>query len=278
MHRHAAGGLSTVGPSRPPSRPSLALTACMDLDRDRDLPFVPCSPRATRDALTSVVRVITGIVSLAAPDSCAGCARPGDRVCAACGEVLLGAPRAHAPNPTPAPWAPLHVVADYRGPTRSMITAWKERGRRDLAPHLARALAVSIGCAMDAVDRGDGPVAVVPIPSSRAAVRRRGEDAWARVARMAVGLLVDRGRAVQMVRALEHTRQPRDQSALSARERRANLDGALACALAPRAPVIVVDDIVTTGSTLAEAARALRAAGSCPVGAAAIAATSRSRR
>ncbi|MES9535697.1 phosphoribosyltransferase family protein, partial [Actinomadura sp. NPDC000600] len=69
-----------------------------------------------------------------------------------------------------------------------------------------------------------------------------------------------------------------DQAGLSAKERAANLKGAVEV----RADVagrrlVLVDDVVTTGASLAEAARALRAAGGEVTAAAAIAATPRHR-
>jgi predicted amidophosphoribosyltransferase len=188
--------------------------------------------------------------------------------------MLMGPARRHRPTPVPSTWLPLHVVADYGGATRSIITGWKERGRRDVSVYLARALASAIVASLP----DSAPACIVPIPPSRAARRRRGEDAWGRVVRMAVDLLIRDGRELRVERALRLIRQPGDQSGLSARERRANLDGALACVGRPRAPVVVVDDIVTTGSTLAEAARALEATGVVGARAAAIAATSRSGR
>jgi predicted amidophosphoribosyltransferase len=80
-----------------------------------------------------------------------------------------------------------------------------------------------------------------------------------------------------LARSLRLTRQPRDQAGLTAPERKANLVEAFACEAPPEGPVIIVDDIVTTGATLAEAARALRVAGVGEVRAVAIAATSRGR-
>ncbi|KGN32339.1 hypothetical protein N802_18415 [Knoellia sinensis KCTC 19936] len=87
------------------------------------------------------------------------------------------------------------------------------------------------------------------------------------------------GRVV-VAEVLEPTRVTRDQSSLSATERATNLGGAMAVRVR-HGPVVegamclVVDDLVTTGATLAEAARALRAAGSGHVVAAAIGATRR---
>lgn len=217
------------------------------------------------------------LVDIAAPRVCAGCRRPGASLCGECEDQLIGVPRLHRPTPAPSAWLPVHVVSGYAGTTRVVITAWKERGRRDVAPVLARALAVAIAAAM----RGDEPTGaqtvIVPIPSSRAAVRRRGEDAWGRVVRTSVDLLRAQGASVRIDHLLQHVRQPRDQSGLTALERRRNLDGALTCVRRPTGPVIVVDDIVTTGSTLAAAAQALTAAGARHPCGAAIAATSRDR-
>jgi predicted amidophosphoribosyltransferase len=237
----------------------------------------------TRTALASLGRIGTDIASIAAPDSCAGCQRPGLSLCSGCEDLLVGVPHPHVPSPRPSTWLDLHVVTAYAGTTRSIIAAWKERGRRDLAPYLARALTGSIAAALSARRPGEAQMpgevqaAVVPIPSTRAARRRRGEDAWGRVVSMAVEQLRADGARVHLDPVLAHVRQPRDQSALDARERRRNLDGALTCSRAPSWPVIVVDDIVTTGSTLAAAARALGVAGVTDACAAAIASTSRDR-
>ena len=219
------------------------------------------------------------VVSLGAPGTCAGCQRPGSAVCAPCEAHLLGPARPHAPSPTPPGWMPTYVASDYEGITRAIITAWKERGRRDVAVHLAHALSVAMRAVISddeaRAERNAPHLTVVPIPSSPAARRRRGEDAWDRVVRLAISE-VSRDCRIDVARCLHLTRQPRDQAGLSAQERRANLTGALACRTAPRTPIVLVDDIVTTGATLAEGARALRAAGGEVRWAAAMAATSRS--
>lgn len=222
---------------------------------------------------------LADIVALGAPSACAGCGRPGAAVCAECGRPLECAPRLHRPSPTPLGWVPAHVVAGYDGTTRSVMTAWKERGRRDVSAHLARALARAIAAAAAEIEAECvmcPEVAIVPIPASSAARRRRGEDAWERVVRQAIEQC-DTDAGLRLVRGLRLTRQPRDQAGLTAAERRANLTGALACVEPPGGRVIIVDDIITTGATLAEGARALSEAGVGMVRAAAIAATSRTR-
>ena len=224
---------------------------------------------------------LADVVALGAPSVCAGCGRPGPAVCVGCERCLQGAAKVHHPSPPPPGWIPAHVVADYDGTTRAVMTAWKERGRRDVAVHLAVPLARAIAAAVTAIDaEGEraprAEIAIVPIPASSAARRRRGEDAWERVVRQAIAQGTTHAR-LRLVRALRLVRQPHDQAGLTASERRENLAGALTCVEAPGCRVIVVDDIITTGATLAEAARALREAGVGAARAAAIVATPRTR-
>ena len=222
---------------------------------------------------------LADVVALGAPCTCAGCGRPGPAVCLECERCLHGGVRVHRPSPTPSGWIPAHVVADYDGTTRAVMTAWKERGRRDVSVYLAGLLARAIAAAVTVIDAEGqraprAEIAIVPIPASSAAWRRRGEDAWERVVRQAMQQCPTDAR-LRVVRVLRLVRQPQDQAGLTASERRENLAGALTCVEAPGCRVIVVDDIITTGATLAEAARALREAGVGSLSAAAIAATSR---
>jgi predicted amidophosphoribosyltransferase len=79
-------------------------------------------------------------------------------------------------------------------------------------------------------------------------------------------------------RLLLPARAVADQAGLTSAQRAAYLRGALRAVGAPGLPVVVVDDVVTTGATLVEAARALGAQGHQVLGAAVVAATSRHRR
>src|SRR5262249_35076390 len=126
---------------------------------------------------------------------------------------------------------------------------YKEDGRRDLASVLgtllARALAGSTGV-------------LVPVPSTSEAVRRRGGDHVRRLAQIAAR---QTGRSVRQPLAIRRT--VRDSAGLGICERRANLAGAFVAGPPPLPgnPAILVDDIVTTGATLAEGVRALHLAG-----------------
>jgi predicted amidophosphoribosyltransferase len=98
-----------------------------------------------------------------------------------------------------------------------------------------------------------------------------------RIALAAAGSLRRDGSAARVRCVLRQRRRVSDQSGLSAQRRLANLSGALVAAgrgLAAAEPVLLVDDLITTGASLTEAARAVRAAGGIVLGAAVVAAPS----
>lgn len=120
------------------------------------------------------------------------------------------------------------------------------------------------------------PVLLVPVPSSRAAVRARGHDPTYRLAWVAARVLRREGMAVECVRAVAQVRRVADQSGLPAVERMRNLAGALVAGPVVRGrQVVLVDDVITTGASLVEAARAVEAAGGVVLAAATVAATPR---
>jgi predicted amidophosphoribosyltransferase len=114
----------------------------------------------------------------------------------------------------------------------------------------------------------------VPVPSRLRARRQRGIDTTSVMASYAAAELTRSGRPARAVPALAIRRAVGDQAALTAEQRRANVAGAYgvrsryAQPLRSHRALVVVDDVVTTGATLAEAFRALTAAGAPPLGAA----------
>jgi len=144
---------------------------------------------------------------------------------------------------------------------------------RPLGRALARATVMAIGSRAE--------VRLVPVPSSLPARRERGDDVVRRLAVAAARDLRSVGVDAAVVAALRHTRRVRDSTGLTAVERAQNLAAAFSVTSPARVarlvdrPVILVDDLVTTGATLAECALALRRSGIEPLACATIAATRR---
>jgi predicted amidophosphoribosyltransferase len=115
-------------------------------------------------------------------------------------------------------------------------------------------------------------VLVLPIPSRPSADRVRGHSAGESMARAAVGQLpYEMASDVEVVQGLQLSHRVQDQSGLSRAQRGQNL--AMAFTANHRQipqlrskPVVIVDDVVTTGSTLREAIRALNERGIEPIG------------
>ncbi|MFB7714656.1 ComF family protein [Streptomyces sp. NPDC056105] len=110
------------------------------------------------------------------------------------------------------------------------------------------------------------PLLLVPVPSARKAVRARGHDPARRIAYAAAAELRRAGAPARVLAALRQRRAVADQAGLDSRGRLANLAGALEVPAGARAllasggRIVLVDDVMTTGASLAEAARAIRAA------------------
>jgi predicted amidophosphoribosyltransferase len=112
---------------------------------------------------------------------------------------------------------------------------------------------------------GGAPVLLVPVPSARGAVRARGHDPARRIALAAAGELRRTGTPARVLAVLRQRRAVADQSGLNSRQRLDNLGGALEVAaggarLLVGGSLVLVDDLMTTGASLTEAARAVRAA------------------
>jgi predicted amidophosphoribosyltransferase len=162
---------------------------------------------------------------------------------------------------------------------RAALIEHKEYARAGLARPLGAVLGRVLAAILDA-NAARAPTVVVPVPSSRSALRRRGYDPNGRLARAAVATARRNGRAVLLRPVLRQSRRVMDQSGLSSADRWINLSGALVVparltSLVAGHQIVLVDDVLTTGATLAEAARALRAVDAEIIGAAVVAATER---
>jgi predicted amidophosphoribosyltransferase len=100
-------------------------------------------------------------------------------------------------------------------------------------------------------ERGVG--LLVPIPSRHAVARSRGRQFITELS-----LRLSKSTGIETVESLSHIRKVRDQSSLDAKQRLLNIEGSMKSLRYLSEKVILVDDLVTTGATLHEGARALR--------------------
>ncbi|MFB7089875.1 ComF family protein [Streptomyces sp. NPDC056296] len=216
------------------------------------------------------------LTDLVLPAECGGCGRARTVLCPRCRTALSGAaPRRVRPVPEPSGLPVVHAAARYADEVRAALLAHKERGVLALTAPLGVALAGAVRAGLrearwgagEAEDiRGRGPVLLVPVPSAPRAVRTRGHDPARRIALAAAGELRRSGTSARVLAVLRQRHAVADQSGLGARQRLHNLAGALAVApgggrlLGGGGPVVLVDDLMTTGASLTESARALREA------------------
>lgn len=177
--------------------------------------------------------------------SCVVCGDLGGTVCATC-EPVVDLQRRTLPGG-------LTCISggQWADDTAMLMLALKEDGVTRVARHLAPLLAAAHGSA-SGVAATDATL--VPVPTRMAADRRRGYRP--------VEVLL-RAAGLPFQRALRVATTVRDQRELSRVERVRNTLGAFAVrkTLAEPGPVILVDDVVTTGATLENSAQTLRSAG-----------------
>jgi len=171
---------------------------------------------------------------------CPRCALPSPGG-ARCGRCLTDAPAYDATQ----------AAIAYDFPGDALVHALKFRGELALAPLLAALLAERIGA--ERVDY------VVPVPLSAERLRRRGYNQAAEIARHVPGGRLE-------VALCERARDAPPQMELPYDARQRNVRGAFRCRRPlAGASIAVVDDVMTTGATLDELARTLKAAGASRV-------------
>ena len=219
----------------------------------------------------AVRSVATRALDAALPASCIGCGAEGQPICARC-EPALDARLDHAagvpiglPGELPEPLLQLEWCAPFHGVTRDALHAIKYGGEQRLAVPLGRAVARRWA----AVGVGATLVVNVPVHADRA--KQRGYDQAELIARVAA-----RDLGLPFLPSLRRARATIAQFDLDRRDRARNVRGAFAITPAAEgrivgAWVLLIDDVVTTGSTLAACAAALHDAGALGVSAVTVA-------
>jgi predicted amidophosphoribosyltransferase len=210
-----------------------------------------------------ISRGALGWLDLLVPQRCAACGAGERIVCATCLadlRLLRGPLCARCGAPTAWPvercaecsgrklsFTQARAAIAYEGSARPLVAAWKERGHRRLGTVFA-------GLAAEIVPRP--PVEVLTfVPGDPERSLWRGQNSAETLARL---LGVKWGLPVE--RLLERRRRFPQQRGLSRSERRRNVREAFQATAAP-AGVALIDDVYTTGATVAAAATALRGAG-----------------
>ena len=203
------------------------------------------------------------LLDLLFPPRCAVCAVPGPVLCDGCAISLprIGPPlcaRCGAPVAWPVArcrecsgrriaFSSARAAVEYDAGVRALVSAWKERGLRDIASVAAAIVAETVPRPFA------GVVTFVPPDGDRS--RWRGHHPPARLARE-----LARRWELPVRPLLRHTRLLRPQRGLGRVERRRNVRGAFR-ADEVGGTVLLVDDVYTTGATVSAAASALRGAG-----------------
>lgn len=191
-----------------------------------------------------------GLLDLVFPRRCLGCGVLQEQLCQACSKEF----QFHDYRSTVG-IVPIFSSIRYGPKAGHVLLAGKEDGVKKADDLLVRALTYSFRSAARTL--GIRP-ALIPIPHSNQALRKRGRDFVAEIAgRLCV---IERIPLRQIIR---HNRKVYDQASMDASSRFGNVSGAMSVIRNCGRPceVILIDDLVTTGATLSEAVRALETAG-----------------
>ncbi|MFP8881600.1 MAG: double zinc ribbon domain-containing protein [Myxococcota bacterium] len=241
-----------------------------------------------RDSRRWLAQLWSGALDLALPPTCAGCAAPiqardalcehcdrrlprlADDSCALCQAVRVTSAAGLSAGPSGglcascefalSPLAACVAAVAFSGDVESWIHRFKypRAGLAGLDP-APRSVVEALVCEAAGRVTGPAPGLVVPVPLHPSRLRSRGFNPAALLARSVArryGLRYDPV-------ALRRTRPTQSQTSLDRAARRRNVRAAFRTRRRWRAPecVWLLDDVVTTGSTLSECARALRRAG-----------------
>ncbi len=219
-------------------------------------------------------RIVGGLLDLLTPLTCAGCGLPGVAICHECDGRLVRIVPASICERCGHPWSrrvprcpecPPHIAAArqaviFADPAPAILHALKDERREELA----RLIAVFI---LDLVPPPGPGTTLVPVPITR---ERLGDRGFNQSGVIAHALSAAWGSSVSEILVRQGDAPP--QRGATAAERVEQVRGAFRIGLCETPPsVLLVDDVMTTGATLAACARVLRAGGIRRVGAVAFA-------
>ena len=209
---------------------------------------------------------------------CGGVARRWEPLCVGCRRLL----RRLGPDPVLLCGVPVGAPVAYAGPARDLVRALKFRGATAVADAMAAQIAANAparllgaagaeraGVGAPGAARAASPPVLVPVPLHRRRLRRRGYNQAAVIA----AALAQRA-GLEVADCLARTGSAATQVGRDRSERRAGPAGSVELRGPVPDRVILVDDVATTGATLAACAAVARAAGAREVTALVFARTS----
>ena len=194
------------------------------------------------------------------PSRCLGCRHLGIRICSICRSSW----HPHIYRTTVATVGfsfPVYSAVAYSPVAQKVLLGAKEGALHDADQLILQALSHSLAYFYSEVGIAD----LVPIPSRRMNTRKRGRDFL-----LEQTYAISQNPSVEVRKILSHARKVKDQTTLNSRSREINLSQSMRCANledSSNIPVILIDDLVTSGATLREAGRALHRAGYTVIGA-----------
>ncbi len=206
----------------------------------------------------STWEIIDGLRTLIFPQVCIMCESINASICNSCLSVWDAPARKLAFE-----YVPTYAVVTYNQQVSSVVLKAKEERNKSAQLLIAGAITLSMEALVTSLSFNlttPEKALLVPIPSSRQAIRRRGESFLHPIMNTVMGLIKEKSKFSQLdlhwADLLKHQRRVRDQAGLTSTERAENLSGAFSVLDDPQCPVILVDDVVTTGSTLKNAVKA----------------------
>ncbi len=196
------------------------------------------------------MKSIQALQELVFPVRCLGCAVLGLSICSTCRRSWH--PHTYRRLSRSSPYFPIYSSVQYSPIASKVLLAAKERSLAQADDLILAALERALQLCVK--DMGAG--VLIPIPSRPAINRLRGRQFISHLSEK-----LSTTAHLPTLNNLSHARKVRDQSSLDLNARIRNLDGALVSAGYFSGKAILVDDLVTTGATLQEAARALREQG-----------------
>lgn len=199
----------------------------------------------------------SGMASLAFNKSCLACDKPVTPLCNDCSRFWIPKPASSREM-----GYPVHHVIAYGEIASQIVLLAKENGITAARTLLAQAISLSLNNLIIDERISGKVIALVPIPTTRKARRSRGGNFLESICREVIRDLAPQfSRNTFVLRNLLRVRRSvKDQSSLNSIERSRNLSGAFEVfrMIPATHQVVVIDDVVTTGSTLQEAFRALK--------------------